>query len=480
MADGTLIGWTDATWTVVQGCDPVSPGCTHCYVPKELWRMAHNPDRKISAPLAGLAEKHKGKLRFTGKIALREDRLDWPRRWREPRNIFVPSHGDLFHKDVPDAFIDRVFAVMQECPRHTFQVLTKRQDRMHDYVRRVWNARKDNAAPAIEGVGPDGKRYTLGPWRFEGEGWHDWPLPNVILGVSIEDQERAALRRPALRELAAAGWATFVSYEPALGLVDWTGWEFLDGLISGGESGKDSRPSHPAWHRAAREFCDANGIRYFFKQWGDWGPICALGESDDLYYPAPERDPEAPRRCRHDSVVLHADGRSFERNQAGGFHRSIDPDAFAAGSGAMTMFRVGKARAGNLLDGRKHTALPDFRIREGSDAAPAYPSPRAGRGDRGEAAAGGGSAMTPGRSPGQAPRVSIEAMIPGGVRPTDHVHCVTNDGSCSRCRKPENDDDVPLMLWFGAGNENLLIYCGACTGPDAHAVLAPLVPAVRP
>jgi protein gp37 len=102
MADRSAIEWTEATWPVVQGCDPVSPRCANCYAaPPPLWRLAHNPNPTIAAPLARLVEKHKDRLRFTGHVALRGDRIAWPLKWREPRRIFIPSHGDLFHKAVP-------------------------------------------------------------------------------------------------------------------------------------------------------------------------------------------------------------------------------------------------------------------------------------------------------------------------------------------------------------------------------------------
>src|SRR3990167_5512099 len=141
MSDKSNIEWTDATWTIVQGCDPVSQGCVGCYAVPLLWRLMHNPNQKISAALQGVIEKHinlagENILRFTGKIALRHDRLDWPLEWKTPRMIFVPSHGDLFHKDVPDEFIDKVFDVMERANWHIYQVLTKRAKRQREYVNR--------------------------------------------------------------------------------------------------------------------------------------------------------------------------------------------------------------------------------------------------------------------------------------------------------------------------------------------------------
>jgi len=116
MSDRSKIEWTEATWPVVQGCDYDSPGCANCYAVPVINRLAHNPNPKVSLPLAGLVEKRGGRLRWTGKVACREDRLDWPAGWRRPRMVFIPSHGDLFHEAVPVEFIDRVFAVMEAHP----------------------------------------------------------------------------------------------------------------------------------------------------------------------------------------------------------------------------------------------------------------------------------------------------------------------------------------------------------------------------
>src|SRR3546814_4253364 len=112
MAKSTGVEWTNSTLPLVQGCDPVSPGCTFCYAILVIHRLANNPNPKISTPLQGLVEKHKGRLRWTGKIALREDRLSHPFEWKGRHRIFIPSHGDLFHKDVPFWFIDYAIAMM--------------------------------------------------------------------------------------------------------------------------------------------------------------------------------------------------------------------------------------------------------------------------------------------------------------------------------------------------------------------------------
>jgi protein gp37 len=168
------------------GVRPVSPGCALCYAPREILRQACSPNPKVSLPVLGLVEKEggDGRLRWTGKIACREDRLDWPRRWKRPRRIFVPSLGDLFHEDVPNEFLHRVFHVMESCPHHTFQVLTKRAARMRLYLN----------------------------WRW-GEG--RIPSRHVWAGVSVEDQARADERVPGAAADAGGGAVRVV--EPLLG-----------------------------------------------------------------------------------------------------------------------------------------------------------------------------------------------------------------------------------------------------------------------
>jgi protein gp37 len=172
MADKTGIQWTEATWNPLAGCSVVSPGCTNCYAMREAGGRL-----KSSAKFAGLTEPSKAGPVWTGEVRLWERVLDQPVRWTKPRRIFVNSMSDLFHESVPDEWIDRVFAVMALCPQHTFQVLTKRADRMRDYCSSPYN-----------GVALSFK----------------WPLPNVWLGVSVEDQARADGRIPRLLDTPAA------------------------------------------------------------------------------------------------------------------------------------------------------------------------------------------------------------------------------------------------------------------------------------
>jgi protein gp37 len=330
MADRSSIEWTDATWNPITGCSIATAGCARCYAMVLAGtRLKHHPSR------AGLTRETKAGPVWTGEVRFNEAWLEQPLRWTRPRKIFVCAHGDLFAPGVPVTWIDRVFAVMRQAHRHSFQVLTKRPDTMLDYVRGVWASKKENGAPR----------------------------PNVILGASVERQREADLRRPAMAELAAAGWPTWCSYEPALGPVDWRGWEFLRCLVSGGESGKDARPNHPDWHRGARDFCAAHAIAYQFKQWGGWRPI-SEGQAewwDALYEPrvvAKEHQDQGAlddihgRSCKVAQRVVHRDGST---------HAIADPGAWQQGSGAMLAFEVGKRLAGRFLDGVEHNAMPEAR-----------------------------------------------------------------------------------------------------------------------
>ena len=319
MSDKTGIEWTSATWPIVQGCTPLDQGCAHCYVPPVLYRMAHNPNPKVSAHLHGLAERYtpaSGKTitRFTGIVALRHDRLGWPAMWKKPRYIFVPSHGDLFHKDVPDEFIDKVFAEMWRCSWHEFQVLTRRISRMRQYLSA--SDRAERIAAAVTGVGRIGVHVTL-------------PLENVWCGTSVPDQPTFDERTPELRATPAA--IRFLSIEPLLGRVDATtamGW--LDWAIVGGESGSKARPMHPDWPRLIRDQCESAGVPFFFKQWGEF---------------APEGHPDAG------SWLIAPDGTAEQRPNPTWVHATPRP-------GHAWVYRVGKKAAGRLLEGRLHDEMP--------------------------------------------------------------------------------------------------------------------------
>jgi protein gp37 len=240
----TGIEWTDETWNPVTGCHKVSPGCDHCYAET-------------------LHERFNGKGSFS-TITLHPDRLDKPLHWRRPRMVFVNSMSDLFHKDIPDDYIADVFGVMAanyewDMPTHTFQVLTKRHGRMRSLLSSA-DFRFAVAASAA-------RRSENGDSVHDAIAYGHWPLPNVWLGVSTEDQRWANVRVPALLDTPAT--VRFVSAEPLLGPIqfghDLTG---LDWVIVGGESGNGARPMNPDWVRTIRDDCKHNDVAFFFKQWG--------------------------------------------------------------------------------------------------------------------------------------------------------------------------------------------------------------------
>jgi len=329
----TKIEWTERTWNPIVGCSIVSPGCTNCYAMQMAARI-----ERMSPKLdhyKGLTKRVNGKAVWTGKLALApESTLLLPLRTKKPTMWFVNSMSDLFHEDVPDEWIDRVFAVMALTPQHTYQVLTKRSARMREYVNGLYERAMDGETNfARDVVGHcEGLNAIFGRTK--------WPFPNVWLGVSCERQQEADERIPDL--LATPAAVRFVSAEPLLGPIDFTdvagkvpeygstpahGTDVLtphnrilrpqiDWIIVGGESGPNARPMHPDWARAIRDQCAAAGVPFFFKQWGEW--------------------------------VSGGPGR---------IHWSECRELKSWGGGCYSA-RVGKARAGRLLDGREHNDMP--------------------------------------------------------------------------------------------------------------------------
>ena len=315
MADGTGIEWADSTWQPITGCSVVSPGCTNCYAMRLAGtRLRNHPSRR------GLTRDSKAGPVWNGTVWFNEQWLDQPLRWRRPRRIFVCAHGDLFAEAVPDEWIDRVFAVMALAPQHTFLVLTKRAARMRAYfdgctmppvdlpLREPWRTqwrRRDQVARAIGEIATGRFSDLTGKVR-------QLPLPNVMLGVSVEDQARADERIPDL--LATPAAKRFISAEPLLGPVDltrvgyhkrpiedrpsprgdgvqefWidalcgttTTWEpfrrggwgglapaKLDWVIVGGESGAGARPINIEWASSLIAQCRSAGVACFVKQLG--------------------------------------------------------------------------------------------------------------------------------------------------------------------------------------------------------------------
>jgi len=259
MADSN-IEWTDATWNPVTGCTMVSPGCAHCYAQTVDHRFDHDKVGKL--PWAFPAS------RGGRGVTLHPERLNLPLTWKKPKRIFVNSMSDLFHEDVPDYFIAKVFDVMNMARQHTFQILTKRADRMQEWV-------TEFSEP--------GKHAFYNIMR--------WPLPNVWLGVSVESQYWADRRIPLLLETPAA--VRFLSCEPLLSGLDLRPYFFgcsrtctptpdnpvcackgrgIHWVICGGESGPNRRPADPDWFRGIRDQCVAASVPLFHKQGNAFKP----------------------------------------------------------------------------------------------------------------------------------------------------------------------------------------------------------------
>lgn len=420
MSANTNIEWTDATWNPIRGCSRVSEGCRNCYAEKVAYRFSGT-----AKPYEGLVRinskgervpEWNGHVEFVEKHLL--DPLKWaPVRWKEyvendalnqfsakerPRRIFVNSMSDLFHENVPDEWIDRIFAVMALCPQHVFQVLTKRPERMLAYlsasgVRRAIalqanifmrsNKRAANSdALAHVFLWGNLEHAEVGEYANYLAGIADrcWPLPNVWLGVSVENQKAADKRIPLLLQTPAA--VRFISAEPLLGPVNLNRIEVIDAIdrsdpdepvadgycidaangeafddengelstkpdgevpmergldwvIVGGESGPGARPMHPDWARSLRDQCQAADVPFFFKQWGAWaptGPIHTLQLSvcaEDGWY----------GQCTHAALEAHY----------GEAHRGQ-----AACPPFQAVYRVGKHAAGAMLDGREWREFP--------------------------------------------------------------------------------------------------------------------------
>jgi protein gp37 len=222
MADGSAIEWTDSTWNPVTGCTKISRGCDNCYAERFAERFRNVPGHPFATGF---------------DLTLRWERLDQPLLWQRPRMIFVNSMSDLFHKQVPRHYVDRVFDTMERATWHTFQLLTKRSSLMRDYLR---------------------DRY----------GKHRAP-PHIWCGVSVEDA-RAKSRISHLR--AAPADLRFLSIEPLIGPLGEIDLSGIDWVIVGGESGPGARVMHPDWVREIRDQCVPNRVAFFFKQWGGLRP----------------------------------------------------------------------------------------------------------------------------------------------------------------------------------------------------------------
>jgi protein gp37 len=330
MSDNSQIEWTDATWSPVTGCTKVSEGCRNCWAARlAAGRLKHNPRYRGLAHQCGSASHSHApgaQADWTGEVRLHLDLLNRPLHWRKPRKIFVVPHGDLFHPAVPDDFIDRVFATMALASQHTYQTLTKRPERILAYLSRERR-----------------------PWPVcLTQAWV-WPLPHVWPGFSAETREMFDERWERVRPLAEAGWTTWASLEPLLGPIILPD-DFLrlaKWVVAGGESGPHARPAHPDWFRSMHYQCQAAGVPFFFKQWGEWAPKAAFSSFKEW--------DRAPKHAlvlfsREFSIV---NGRDVPDEEFGLTCADLDGN-----DGAAAMGWMGKKRAACLLDGREWKKFP--------------------------------------------------------------------------------------------------------------------------
>lgn len=377
-ADGTVT--PGATWTPIRArrkdtgkvgvhCVKVSPECANCYA--SAFNMRNLPNQGTGLPFTVLS----GGL---VDVFLDEDMLLQPLRWKRPRTIFVCSQTDLFGEFVPDGMIDRVFAVMALCPQHRFLVLTKRSGRMREYFQTIPlgghdganDSRQYRVASAWASIGPAKPNWNGTP-AVTLQAMMHWPLSNVWLGITAGTQATADERIPDL--LATPAAKRFVSCEPLLEYIDLKArqvvphskpvnflsqrrdctthasghclgdcagrWPGIDWVIAGGESGRNARPMHPDWARSLRDQCVAAGVAFFFKQGGEWEAYEERG-SLGLLMPCSEGP-----NCTALRVVEGADAVGSK------WRWELGSD--------VAFCRVGKGKAGRLLDGRTWDEVPD-------------------------------------------------------------------------------------------------------------------------
>ncbi len=387
MSGKTGIEWTDRTWNPVVGCTKVSQGCKLCYA-KTLHDMRHR------AHLDGKAVAPQYAKPFE-EIQLMSDRLRWPMSLQKPSRIFVNSVSDLFHEDVPDLFLDVVFGVMAFAERHQFQVLTKRADRMRAYLSdpTLYSRIRSQMEPggeAREWIWPSLSSFEQQSLRDQ---WWtplmrgNWPLKNVWLGVSVEDQAAADERIPLLLQTPAA--VRFLSCEPLLGPVKLSqshrdylvGWEAeprhvcggdaercyrscpeidqvqtakVDWVITGGESGspkQNPRPMHPDWARSLRDQCVGAGVPFLFKQHGEYreyDPADGTIGNEIVFTGTVHADVYAERAVN--PVWIDDRGTAYS-----------DPDNLPEETPCRLLERIGKKKAGRVLDGRTWDEYPEAR-----------------------------------------------------------------------------------------------------------------------
>lgn len=300
MSESSEIGWTDATWPIVAGCEYASPGCSNCWAVRDSWRLAHNPNPRVHTAYFGTVDKTPdGKLVWSGIIRPLWNRLNWPLKWTKPRRIFVCSQADLFHPKVRFNFIAAVFGIAAMCPQHTMQMLTKHPGRARMFFTWLTQQQGGPLATCLW----EARSAVGGALASLNEPFPDdpppWPLENVWLGATVEDQRRADERiNELLTTPAAKRW---LSVEPMLEAINVSPWltpcgpgivppdphgrdQGIDWVVCGGESAQTratTRPFDLAWARDLRDQCKAAGVPFFMKQLGtkprdrglEWGSL---------------------------------------------------------------------------------------------------------------------------------------------------------------------------------------------------------------
>ncbi|AYO30628.1 phage Gp37/Gp68 family protein [Biomaibacter acetigenes] len=323
----TKIEWATTVWNPVAGCTKISPGCEHCYAERMAKRLAGRYGYPKENPF---------------QVTFHRERLNEPAKWKKPQRVFVCSMGDLFHEDVHFQDISIIWWTMLWFSQHTYMILTKRPERIIKFFEYL---ESDIGGWKWITEGGTNKRYYK-QWK--------WPLPNVWIGVTAENQEMADKRIPVLLQIPAA--VRFVSVEPMLGPINlikdddlyweptkqqWVPRIGLDWVICGGETGPGARPMCPDWVRDLRDQCISAEVPFFFKSWGDWAPW--YGDEDDGCPGDPECEEINCSGCRKARFWRFTGG-----GPAGYEPRDV-----------LYSVRVGKKAAGRILDGQEWNQLPN-------------------------------------------------------------------------------------------------------------------------
>lgn len=312
------IEWTEQTWNPVVGCTKITAGCKNCYAERMAHRLAYMGKE-------GYAHVTTKDGKWNGNVyQVFNNRLEQPLRWRKPRRVFVCSMGDLFHPKVPDTFIGDVFDVIRKTPRHTYQILTKRPERMLDIARQL---------------------HVHGTER----------LKNIWWGVSCSIQSDLDKNLAFMAEVPSV--MRFVSIEPLLENISFRPWHegVIQWVIVGGESGPGARPMHPEWVRSIRDQCVEAQVPFFLKQWGEWAPWSYSG-----YCPPTYTTIKA-------GCMLTVQGELIDKARIREVSAGELNDMVHGPRKAMCFDRIGKKKAGCIFDGRTWNEYPKELVKDGRE-----------------------------------------------------------------------------------------------------------------